>query len=115
MKRPASSDEIAWLASLLVNISGRLNEKLGLNRVDDTQRGTGWSYVEVQGGMRSVYGPMETLKVVFYSLLSWIMWLVEAGVRFMRTNGLRVVEVSTSKLESMVMLNVILLVLLSRW
>ncbi|KAL0297902.1 UNVERIFIED_CONTAM: Eukaryotic translation initiation factor 5A-2, partial [Sesamum calycinum] len=124
----------------------RLNEKLGLNRVDDTQRGTGWSYVEVQGGMRSVYGPMETLKVVFYSLLSWIMWLVEAGVRFMRTNGeehhfeskanptasktspqqagtirkngyivmkkrpCKVVEVSTSKLESMVMLNVTLLV-----
>ncbi|KAL0416268.1 UNVERIFIED_CONTAM: hypothetical protein Slati_3458700 [Sesamum latifolium] len=90
MKRPASSDEIAWLASLLVSISGRLNEKLGLNRVVHTHRGAGWSYVEVQGGMRSVYGPMETLKVVFYSLLSWIMWLVEAGVQFMRANGLRV-------------------------
>ncbi|KAL2243071.1 uncharacterized protein LOC105157959 [Sesamum indicum] len=90
MKRPVSGDEIAWLASLLVNISGRLNEKLGLNRVENSERGTGWSYVEVQGGMRSVYGPMETLKVVFYSLLSWIMWLVEAGVQFMRTNGLRI-------------------------
>lgn len=90
MKRPASSDEIAWLASLLVNISGRLNEKLGLNRADHSQRGTGWSYVEVQGGLTSVYGPMETLKVVFCSLLSWIMWLLEAGVQFMRTHGLRV-------------------------
>ncbi|KAI3468980.1 hypothetical protein Pfo_025643 [Paulownia fortunei] len=90
MKRPVSSDEIAWLASFLVNISGWLNEKLGLNRGDCNEGGRGWSYLEVQGGMRSVYGPTETLKVVFCSLLSWIMWLGEAGVQFMRTNGLRV-------------------------
>ncbi|KAK6157952.1 hypothetical protein DH2020_005266 [Rehmannia glutinosa] len=90
MKRPFSNDEIAWLASFLVNISGRLNEKLGLNRIDCGQAGTGLSYVDVQGGMSSVCGPTETLKVVLCSLISWTMWLVETGVCFMRTHGLRV-------------------------
>ncbi|GFP94158.1 hypothetical protein PHJA_001560300 [Phtheirospermum japonicum] len=90
MKRPFSNDEIAWLASFLVSLSGRLNEKLGLNRVDSSQASTGWSYVEMQGGMTSVCGPLETLKVIFCSILSWIMWLIETGVHFMRTHGLRV-------------------------
>lgn len=90
MKRPVSSDEIAWLASFLVNISGRLNEKLGLNQVDRNQGGTGCSYLEVQGDKRSVYGLKETLKVVLCSLLSWVMWLGETGVQLMRTHGLRV-------------------------
>ncbi|KAL7160483.1 hypothetical protein ABFS83_01G098100 [Erythranthe nasuta] len=92
MKRPFSNDEIAWLASFLVNISGRLNEKLGLNQVDCTdQRGSDWSYVEMKGnGVRSVNGPMETLKVVFCCLLSWIMWFGGAGVQLMRSHGLRV-------------------------
>lgn len=93
MRRPFSSDEIAWLASFLVNISGWLNEKLGLNRVTDyssNQGGSGWSFVEVPGGTKSVHGPMETLKVVFCCLVSWIMWLGEAVVQLMRSHGVRV-------------------------
>ncbi|KAL3649734.1 hypothetical protein CASFOL_006137 [Castilleja foliolosa] len=90
MKRPFSNDEIAWLASFLVSLSGRLNEKLGLNRVDFSQASTGWSNVEIQGGTTSVCGPMETLKVIFCSINSWITWLTETGVSFMRSRGLRV-------------------------
>ncbi|KAG8374699.1 hypothetical protein BUALT_Bualt10G0023200 [Buddleja alternifolia] len=102
MKRPVSDDEIAWLASILVNISGLVNERLGLNRVEG---GTAWSYVEVPGGIRSVYGPKETVKVVLCSLLSWIMWLGEAGVQFMRKHGLRVnLRMLASKKVCMVVL-----------
>ncbi|GER25700.1 sphingomyelin phosphodiesterase 4 [Striga asiatica] len=91
MKRPFSNDEIAWLASFLVYLSSWLNEKLGLNQADFSQACASKSYVEVQGGdVTSVCGPMETLKVIFCSIVSWAVWLVQMGVCFMRSHGLRV-------------------------
>ncbi|KAL3818241.1 hypothetical protein ACJIZ3_004146 [Penstemon smallii] len=77
MKRPFSDDEVAWLAKLLVNISGWLNERLGLNLpVESTNNASpSWSYVEVPSGVRSV-----TMKWVFCSLISWIVWLGNGGV-----------------------------------
>ncbi|XP_075522943.1 uncharacterized protein LOC142555754 isoform X1 [Primulina tabacum] len=90
MKRPISDDEIAWLAKLLVNLSSWMNECFGLNQVHFTQGGHGWSYVEVPSGIRSVYGPKETVEVVSFSLVSWIIWLGESGVQFMRHHHLRI-------------------------
>lgn len=90
MKRPASSDEIAWLASVLVNISGWLNEKIGLDRVDPNEGATGWSYLEVLSDVKRVHGTKETMKVVFSCFLSWVLWLCEAGVQLMRRHGVRV-------------------------
>ncbi|CAA0823124.1 Unknown protein [Striga hermonthica] len=91
MKRPFSNDEIAWLASFLVYLSSWLNEKLGLNQATDySQACARWSYVEVKGDVASVCGPMETLKVIFCSIVSWALWLVQMGVCFMRSHGLRV-------------------------
>ncbi|XP_047970512.1 uncharacterized protein LOC125213812 [Salvia hispanica] len=88
MKRPASSDEIAWLASILVSISGWLNEKVGLNRVDSNQRAA--SYLEVLSDVKSVHGTKETMKVVFSCFLAWVMWLCQTGVQLLRRYGLRV-------------------------
>ncbi|CAI9755332.1 unnamed protein product [Fraxinus pennsylvanica] len=85
MKRPISNDEIAWLAKLLVYLSGWLNECLGLNRVNCTQGGPDWSYVQISGGVEKV-----TIKVVLCWLLSWITWLRETGANFMKEHGLRV-------------------------
>ncbi|KAL8539838.1 hypothetical protein ACS0TY_001439 [Phlomoides rotata] len=82
-----SQDEIAWLAPFLVKLSGQLNEKLGLSRVDCNQGGGGWSYVEVQG---DVYGAKGTLKVVLCCLVSLVGWVVECGLLLMRRFGLRV-------------------------
>ncbi|XP_073047887.1 uncharacterized protein [Primulina eburnea] len=91
MKRPISDDEIAWLSKLLINLSSWVNECFGLNQVHCTQGGGhGWSYVEVPSGLRNVCGPKETVKVVSFSLLSWIMWLGESGVQFMRNHRLRI-------------------------
>lgn len=90
MKRPASSDEIAWLASVLVKISGWLNEKVGLDRVEPNQGATGWSYLEVLSDVKRVHGTKETMKIVFSCFLSWVMWLGEAGVQRMRRHGVRV-------------------------
>ncbi|XP_073140711.1 uncharacterized protein [Henckelia pumila] len=90
MKRPISNDEIAWLSKLLVNLSSWMNECFGLNQVHCAQGGDGWSYVDVPSGLRSVYGPKETVEVVSFSLLSWIMWLGESGVQFMRNHHLRI-------------------------
>lgn len=88
MKRPASSDEIAWLASILVSISGWLNEKVGLNRVDSNQGAA--SYLEVLSDVKSVHGTKETMKVVFSCFLAWVMWLCQTGVQLLRRYGLRV-------------------------
>ncbi|CAL5429640.1 unnamed protein product [Camellia sinensis] len=44
MKRPISNDEVAWLAKLLVSLSGWLNENLGLNQGENSPA---LSYVEV--------------------------------------------------------------------
>lgn len=90
MKRPVSDDEIAWLARLLVYLSDRVNESLGLNQVGSTQGYQGWSYIEVPGGLTSVSGFKETTKVVLLTLLCWVIWVGNVVVQFMRTHGLRV-------------------------
>ncbi|XP_015083569.1 uncharacterized protein LOC107026942 [Solanum pennellii] len=90
MKRPISDDEIGWLAKVLVKLSGWLNESLGLNQVESSQESPVWSYVDVSSDARSVCGPMEMIKVVLCSFISWLLMLRGAGVRFMREHGIRV-------------------------
>ncbi|KZV45958.1 hypothetical protein F511_10648 [Dorcoceras hygrometricum] len=90
MERPISDDEIAWLAKLLVNLSNWMNFCFGLNQVPVIEGGHGWSYVEVPSGLTSVDGPKETVKVVSFSLLSWITWLGESLVQFMRNHHYRI-------------------------
>ncbi|XP_051115290.1 uncharacterized protein LOC127240588 isoform X2 [Andrographis paniculata] len=88
MKRPASNDEVAWLASLLVHISGLVNEKLGLN--ENQGRSSGSSYVELGVPDGSVHGPIETVKVVLWCVVCWLTWMRRSIAEFMRTHGLRV-------------------------
>ncbi|KAJ9556110.1 hypothetical protein OSB04_010724 [Centaurea solstitialis] len=76
MKRPISNDEVAWLANLLVRLSGWLNEILGLNPWENNGHAS-WSYVEVPGG--DAYGAKDTMRLVW----SWVM-------KFMREHGMRV-------------------------
>lgn len=90
-KRPISSDEIAWLAKILVALSCWLNEKLGLNQSETTDNeGPVWSYVEVSGETRNVSGPADTMKVVFRSIVSWFIFVTGATVKLMRDHGLKV-------------------------
>lgn len=89
MKRPISDDEIGWLAKVLVKLSGWLNESLGLSQIESSQQSPSWSYVDLSSDARSVYGPMEMIKVVLYSFVSWLLMLRGAGVRFMREHGVR--------------------------
>ncbi|WOG86296.1 hypothetical protein DCAR_0205497 [Daucus carota subsp. sativus] len=89
--RPVSSDEIAWLAKLLVTLSCWLNEKLGLNHSGTTDnQGAAWSCVEVSGGTRSVNGPADTMKVVFLSVVSWLMSVIRATLKLMSYHGMKV-------------------------
>lgn len=90
MKRPISSDEIAFLAKLLVKLSAWINESLGLNTVDSSHSSPACSYVELSNDAGNVYGLAETTKVVLCSLLSWLGTLRWAGVKFMQKHGLRV-------------------------
>ncbi|KAI4327148.1 hypothetical protein L6164_019644 [Bauhinia variegata] len=62
MKRPTSSDEIAWLAKLLVRLSAWLNESLGLNQAESSPAGLAWSYMEVSSDLGNVWGFSETVK-----------------------------------------------------
>lgn len=90
-KRPISSDEIAWLAKILVALSCWLNEKLGLNQSETTDNeGPVWSYVEVSGETRNVSGPADTMKVVFRSIVSWLIFVTGATLKLMRDHGLKV-------------------------
>ncbi|XP_052170697.1 uncharacterized protein LOC127786943 [Diospyros lotus] len=90
MKRPISSDEIAWLAKLLVNLSGWLNRSLGLNQGENSRTDPSWSYIEVSGGVKTVCGPSETVKLLIWSVVGWVITTCGAAVGFMKRHGLRV-------------------------
>ena len=90
MKRPISNDEIAWLAKLLVRLSAWLNENLGLNRAENDQVTPSYSYVEVSNDPAHVWGPSEVLKVFFFTIGSWFLFLGASSVGLMRKYGLRV-------------------------
>lgn len=91
MKRPISDDEVALFAKLLIQLSAWLNEKLGLNQVTSSHVNSTWSYVEVSGdAVSNVNGPIETTKMVFYSIGSWLIFLGLAIVGQMRKHGVRV-------------------------
>lgn len=91
MKRPISDEEVAWLARLLVWISDWLNESLGLNETGaNGQVGPVWSYVEVSGAVSDFEGTKESVKMVLYSLGSWLLMLGSTVVGLMRKYGVRV-------------------------
>ncbi|PSR91593.1 Sphingomyelin phosphodiesterase [Actinidia chinensis var. chinensis] len=90
MKRPISNDEVAWLAKLLVRLSGWLNQSLGLNQGENGRVGPAWSYVEVSGDASYVSGPSKTMKVLLCSVGTWFITSCGAVVRFMKKHGLRV-------------------------
>lgn len=90
MKQHISSGEIAWLAKLLVNLSDWLNENLGLNQVEDGHAGSSWCYVDMSSDAGKVCGPSDAMKMLFYSMVKWLIVLGGAGMKFMRKHGMRV-------------------------
>ncbi|KAJ0437889.1 hypothetical protein HanRHA438_Chr16g0756701 [Helianthus annuus] len=92
MKRPISKDEVAWLANLLVKLSGWLNDILGLNSRESGHVGPSRrSYVEVSGDTgTNVYGAKDTLRLVIRTLCCWVMMLGSVVVELMREHGVRV-------------------------
>lgn len=91
MRRPISSDEIAWLAKVLVRLSDWLNETLGLNQAENSNSQVGSaSFVEVSTDVAHVCGPSEALKVFLCTIGSWFLFLGAASMGFMRQYGLRV-------------------------
>lgn len=85
-----SSDEIAWLAKLLMNLSDWLNENLGLNQVEDNHAGPSWCYVDMSSDAGKVCGPSDAMKIVFYSMAKWLIALGGAGIKFMRKHAMRI-------------------------
>ncbi|XP_061337064.1 uncharacterized protein LOC133284100 [Gastrolobium bilobum] len=90
MRRPISNDEIACLAKVLIRLSDWLNESLGLNQAESSQVSPTCSYVEVSTDVAHICGPSETLKVFFYTIGSWFLFLGAASLGLMRKCGLRV-------------------------
>lgn len=99
MRRPISSDEIAWLAKVLVWLSDWLNGNLGLNQTEPTlglnqtetsKSSSTCSYVEVSTDVADICGPSEALKAFLCTICSWFLFLGAAFVGFMRKYGLRV-------------------------
>lgn len=102
MKRPISDDEVAWLAKLLVRLSDWLNENLRLSPGENNHLTSTWSYVEVSG---DVCGPIETMKMVWCSIGSWLLMWGVAVAGLMRKYGLRVnLRMLASKKVVMVLL-----------
>ncbi|GLU05555.1 hypothetical protein SLE2022_226520 [Rubroshorea leprosula] len=92
MKRPISSDEIAWLAKLLVQLSDWLNESLGLNQAGcrSSNADSKWPLVDVPVDVDNECGPAETIKAVCSAICSWIVMLGTMIVGLMRKHGVRV-------------------------
>ncbi|CAJ1943318.1 unnamed protein product [Sphenostylis stenocarpa] len=90
MRRPISNDEIAWLAKVLIGLSDWLNESLRLNQAESNHVSSAVSYVEVSADVAHICGPSEALKVFFYTIGSWFLFLGAASLGFMRKCGLRV-------------------------
>ncbi|CAL1401584.1 unnamed protein product [Linum trigynum] len=90
MKRPVSADEVAWLANWFVCLSCWLNETLGLDRAENGDASSKWSYVEVSSNAANIDGPTETMKTVLRAICSWLLMLVATVVGFMRKHGVRV-------------------------
>ena len=105
MKRPISDDEVAWLAKLLIWLSSLLNESLGLNRPENSDVGSKWSYVDVPGDAANVSGARETIKTLVSLFCSWLLMMGTTTTRLMRKHGLRVnLRVLASKKVVMVLL-----------
>lgn len=91
MRRPISDDEIAWLAKLLIWLSDRLNESLGLNQPESSIVMPKWSYVEVSGESEGkIYGSTDALKTVLYAVRSCLLMMGLSLVNLMRKHGLKV-------------------------
>lgn len=90
MKRPISDNEVAWLAKLLVGLSGWLNENLGLNQAENSDGSSKWPYLEVASGVENVSGSSETIRMMLCAIGSWFLALGATVVRLMRKHGLRV-------------------------
>lgn len=90
MKRPVSDNEIAWLANVLVWLSGWLNKALRLNYVESGAAGATWPFVKVTGDIADVCGPVNTMKVLLCAAGSWLLMLGGEVAGLMRKHGLRV-------------------------
>ncbi|XP_068650864.1 uncharacterized protein [Aristolochia californica] len=91
MWRPISDSEIAWLARVLVKISGWLNESLGLDRREPSDQAVSCSsrsYVNVPKA--DVSGPKEAGWMLLSSLVSWILMLGQMALCSMRKCKLRI-------------------------
>lgn len=89
MNRPISNDEIAWLAKLLIRLSAKLNDRLGLNQPErSTMEPKKWPpLVDLPV---NECGPTEAMKAVWYVIYSWIVTLGTMIVSLMRKHGVRV-------------------------
>lgn len=90
MRRPISSDEIAWLAKVLIRLSDWLNESLGLNQAESIQVSSTCTYVEVSTDVAHICGPSEAFKVFICTIGSWFLFLGASSLGLMRKYGLRV-------------------------
>lgn len=112
LNRPIFNDEIAWLAKLLVTLSSWLNESLGLNQSENTNtEGPVWSYTEVSKDT----GHADTMKVSASSFGAWLVSVIGATPKFMRSHGMRVnLRILASKQIVMLLLVVVSLSVLKR-
>ncbi|CAI0413197.1 unnamed protein product [Linum tenue] len=90
MKRPVSADEVAWLANWFVCLSCWLNETLGLDRAENGDVSSKWSYVEVSSYSANIDGPTETMKTMLHAICSWLLILGATVIGLMRKHGIRV-------------------------
>ncbi|GMH09556.1 hypothetical protein Nepgr_011397 [Nepenthes gracilis] len=90
MRRPISDDEVAWLAKLLIRLSGKLNERLGLHQRECILENPAWSYLEVPVDMGKECEPAETLRAISGSIVSSALELLLAISRLMIRHRLKV-------------------------
>ena len=89
MRRPISDNEMAWLAKLLIRLSDRLNEVLGLDQIDNIVNAP--TYVDVpRDDAGYIGGPKEASIMVVSLIGSWLSLFIQSVVRSMRGHGVRI-------------------------
>ncbi|KAJ3681847.1 hypothetical protein LUZ60_014420 [Juncus effusus] len=119
MRRPISTDEVAWLARVLIRVSDWLNCYLALDRNVESNNNAdvaGLTFVELKGDeVRQINGFKEAFWLLFTHVFSWFVVICNLVLGFMRRRGMRVnLRVLASKMLVGVVLLCIFLMVISR-
>uniref|UniRef100_A0A0A9DKQ8 Uncharacterized protein n=1 Tax=Arundo donax TaxID=35708 RepID=A0A0A9DKQ8_ARUDO len=91
MTRPVSDTEVGWLATMLIPLSARLNETLGLDNVVADATHTGLNYIKFdRNELTRVGGLKDAARMVLVGAWTLVVLVVQSILHFMRKHGIKI-------------------------